>query len=162
MANEHYLAEGTSLAINGEVGADYAWSVEGLSNDAGRVCDQIDLGAAPRPYLYRWRCSAQWQATPTQYGALRIYKSESDGTHQDGDVGATDAALGDVDQLKNCKQFGKVVVEEADTSAMKAGGVVEIHERYVSLIALNKGGAAINATDSNFVFTLTPISGQVQ
>ena len=54
MANELYIADGTILQINGEAGADYAWSVEGLADAAGRVSAQVDLGAAPREYIYQW------------------------------------------------------------------------------------------------------------
>jgi hypothetical protein len=162
MANENYLGVGTELQINGEGGADYAWSVENLVDDNGRVSARIDLGAAPRPYLYRWRCKCEWDANPTQGNALKLYKSESDGTYEDGDVGAVDAALGDSDILRNLKMFGRVVADEANTTDMQNGGVVEIYERYVSMVAWNDGGADLEITDSNFQFFLTPIYDQQQ
>lgn len=161
MAKEMYIAEGSTLRINGEVGADYAWSMEGVANGAGRVSARIDLGEAPRPYLYRWRCKLACQATPTAGNQLRLYKSESNGTYADGDVGEADAAIAEA-QLTNMRQFGAVTVDTADTSDQIAGGVVEIHERYVSIGGWNATGAAINATDSNFVFELTPIFDQQQ
>lgn len=162
MSKEIYLAEGVALKINGEVDADYAWSLEGMANAAGRVSARIDLGAAPRPYLYRWRCLCCWQANPTKGGALMLWKSESDGTHADGDVGTTDAALGADNALANCRHFGQVVADTADTSNQIAGGVVEIHERYVSFVAWNFGGTALNATAGNCIFTLTPLCDQQQ
>jgi hypothetical protein len=161
MSKEIYIAEGTPLLINGEVGADYAWSMEGVANGAGRVSARIDLGVAPRPYLYRWRCKCAFQATPTAGNQLRLYKSESNGTYEDGDVGESDAALVAA-QLTNMRQFGAVTVDTADTSDQIAGGVFECHERYLSLGGWNASGAAINATDSNFVFYLTPIYDQQQ
>lgn len=151
-----YINEGTTLKINGEADADYAWSMEGVANAAGRMSAVIDLGVAPRPYMYRWRCKCAFQATPTAGEKLRLYKSESDGTYEDGDVGVADAALAAA-QLTNMKQFGAVTVDTADTSDQITGGVVEVHERYVSIGGWNASGATLNATDSNFYFSLTPI-----
>ena len=107
-----YVNNGTALLINGEVGADYAFSVEGLTNAAGRVSAQITLAAAPRPLEYSWSCEVQFQATPTQGGTLDLYIAtapDSDSTQIDGDVGASDAALADVDMRFNLKYIGSVV-----------------------------------------------------
>lgn len=166
MANEAYVASGTALSINGEVGADYAWSVEGLTNGAGRVSAQIDLGAAPRPGIYTWSCELQLQATPTQYATCDLYYAtapDSDSTQISADIGASDAALGDVDQLKNCTYFGSVVSENAAASEKcVASGEIVIYDRYLSLVIYDDTGASVNATDSNFQFILTPKSWQGQ
>ncbi len=160
MANESYVGNGTALLFNGEVGANVAFSVEGLANAAGRVSAQRDLGAAPRPYLYAWSCEVQFQATPTQYATLDLYIAEApdgDSSQIDGDVGATDAALGDVDMRENLRYIGSVVSENAAASEKcVASGVVAIYNRYVSIVAYNDSGATVNATDSNFRFDLTP------
>lgn len=166
MANENYINNGTALLINGEVGANYAWSVEGLANAAGRVSAQIDLGAVPRPYLYAWSCECQWQATPNQYGTLDLWVAgapDNDATQIDGDVGNADAALGDVDMRRNLRLIGQVTSENAAASEIcVARGVFEFFDRYLSLIAYNDAGATINATDTNFVFRLTPKYNQGQ
>lgn len=166
MANEVYQGEGTTLLINGEASADYAWSVEALANAAGRVAVQIDLSAAPRPYKLKWTCECQFQATPTQYKGLEIYRAgapANDSTRIDGDVGATDAALGDVDMRQNLKFVGYVVSENAAASEVcRASGEFEHVDRYLTLVAYNDSGAAVNATDSNFKFWLTPIWYQGQ
>lgn len=166
MANEAYIKTGTALLISGVSGADYAWSVEGLTNANGRVSAQIDLGASPRPGLYKWSCEVQFQATPTQGLGLELYKAgapDGDATQIDGDIGSTDAALGDVDMRRNLKQFGYVVSENAAASeACVASGVFEHTDRYLSLVAYNGSGATVNATDTNFVFTLQPFSWQGQ
>lgn len=160
MANEAYVNNGTALSINGEVGADYAFSVEGLNNAAGMVSAQVDLGAAPRPHLYQWSCEVQFQATPTQYGSLDLYIAtapDGDSTQIDGDVGASDAALGDVDMRRNLQYIGSVVSENGTASEKcVASGTVEIKTRYVSIVAYNDSGATVNATDSNFRFDLQP------
>lgn len=166
MANEAYIAVGTSLLFNGEATADVALSAEGVANAAGRVSAQKDLGAAPRPGLYRWSCEVQWQATPTQGAVLEIYAAgapDADSTQIDGDVGTTDAALGDVDMRRNLRYLGCVVSENAAASEKcVASGVFEWTMRYISIVIYNGGGSSINATDSNFRFDLTPISWQSQ
>ena len=166
MANEAYIANSTALVISGIAGADYAWSVEGLANAAGRVSAQVDLGAAPRPFIYSWSCEVQFQATPTQYATLDLFIAEapdSDSTQIAGDVGASDAALGDVDMRYNLKYIGSVVSENAAASEKcVAQGAFTTYARYITLVAYNGSGASVNATDSNFRFDLTPKSVQGQ
>jgi hypothetical protein len=160
MASEIYIVEGATLLINGEVGADYAWSMEGIANGAGRLSTQIDLGADPRPYMYRWRCQVQYQATPTAATDLRLRKVESDGTYADDGLGEADAGL--ATEPVNARQFGAVKTIAAGTQVNIAGGVVEIYEQYVSIAGWNASGATTNATDSNCKLFLTPISDQQQ
>lgn len=166
MANEAYILEGTKLKINGEAGADYAFSVEGLANAAGRVSAQVDLGADPRPFMYQWNCEVQFQATPTQYATLDLYIAGApahDSTMIDGDVGASDAALGDVDMRHNLKYIGSVVSENAAASEVcKASGIFSHYDQYLTVVAYNGSGASVNATDSNFQFDLQPLSVQGQ
>ena len=160
MANETYINNGTSLLINGEATADYAFSVENIDSGTGWVSAQIDLGAAPRPFMYSWSSEVQFQATPTQYKGLALYIAtapDGDSTQIDGDVGASDAALGDVDMRSNLKFIGYVVSENAAASEKcVASGDVEIFTRYVSIVAYDDSGASVNATDSNFRFNLQP------
>lgn len=166
MANEAYIKTGTALLISGAAGADYAWSVEGLTNANGRVSAQIDLGASPRPGLYKWSCECQFQATPTQGAGLELYKAgapDGDSTQIDGDIGATDAALGDIDMRRNLQPIGAVISENAAASEpCVASGVFEHADRYLSLVAYDASGATVNATDTNFIFTLQPYSWQAQ
>lgn len=166
MANEAYIKTGTALLVNGEAGAAYAWSVEGLTNNNGRVSAQIDLGASPRPGLYKWSCEVQFQATPTAGAGLELYKAgapDGDATQIDGDIGATDAALGNITMRRNLTSFGFVSSENAAASEKcNNSGVFEHADRYLSLVAVNASGATVNATDSNFIFTLQPYSWQAQ
>lgn len=166
MANETYVNKGTALLVNGEAGANVAWSVEGLTTSNGRVSAQIDLGAAPRPAWFSWSCEVQWQATPTQGKGLDIFVAgapDGDSTQIDGDVGASDAALGDVDMRRNLRLIGNVISENAAASEIcVASGRFEHTERYLTLVAYNDAGATINATDSNFRFNLQPMYWQGQ
>jgi hypothetical protein len=166
MANEVYLRKGTSKLVGGESGADVAWSMEGVANAAGRVAAQIDWGAAPRPDWYEWSCEVQWQATPTQGSVLELYVAgapDADATQIDGDVGTTDAALGDIDMRRNLKFIGVVVSENAAASEVcVASGRFQFTQRYMSLVGYNAAGATINATDTNFRFNIVPIYWQGQ
>jgi len=160
-----FITAESTIKVNGEAGADLAWSVENITNGAGRVSAQLDLGAAPRASIFDWSCELLAQATPTQYAAFELYKAaapEDDATQIDGDIGAVDAALGDVDQVKNLAYFGSVVAEEADTTKMVGSGSFVHTDRYLSLVCLNNLGATINATDSNFIFKLTARAWQGQ
>ena len=160
MANETFIDNGTAKLINGEAGADVAWSVEGLTNANGRVSAQIDLGVAPRAYMFKWSCEVMFDATPTQGLGLELYKAgapDADATQIDGDIGASDAALGDVDMRRNLKLIGYVVSENAAaTEKCVASGMFEHYERYLSLVAYNASGATVDATDSDFRFNLVP------
>lgn len=160
MANESKIGSGTALSINGEAGADYAWSVEGLTNANGRVSAQIDLGAAPRYGWLSWSCEVQFQATPTQGVGLDLYYAtapDSDSTQITADVGASDAALGDVDMRYNLNYMRSVISENAAASEKcVANGEIVVSDRYLTLVAYNNSGATVNATDSNFQFVLTP------
>ena len=166
MANEIYLRKGTSKLVNGEAGADVAWSMEAVANAAGRVSAQIDWGAAPRPDWYEWSCEVQWQATPTQGSVLELYVAgapDADNTQLDGDVGTSDAALGDIDMRRNLKYIGCVVSENAAASEIcVASGTFQFTPRYMSIVGYNGAGATINATDSNFRFNIIPIYWQGQ
>lgn len=166
MANEAYINNGTELSINGEAGADYAFSVEGLANAAGRVSAQIDLGAVPRPGTFKWATKCQFQATPTQYKTLDFYIAtapDSTNTFVDGQVGVADAALTDSDQLYNLKYIGSVTCESATSSVtLVAAGVFACAQRYLSIVAYNNSGASVHATDSAFQFKLTPYYWQGQ
>jgi hypothetical protein len=156
MANEVYLQKGAAKLAGGEVGADVAWSMESVANAAGQVSAQYDLGAAPRPGMIEWSCEVQFQATPTQGKGLELYVAaapDHDATQIDGDIGATDAALGDVDMRRNLQNIGYVVSENA-AAAEKcvASGHFFWTKRYISFVGYNDSGATINATDTNFRF----------
>lgn len=166
MANESYIRKGTSKLVNGEVGATSAFSVEGIANASGWVSAQVDWGAAPRPDWYEWSCEVQFQATPTQGLGLELYVAgapDADATQIDGDIGSTDAALGDIDMRRNLRFIGYVVSENAAASEKcVASGTFQFTQRYMSIVGYNASGASVNATDSNFRFDIVPVYVQGQ
>ena len=142
MANKIQQANGTAVLISGVAGADTAFSVEGLADAAGRVAAQHDFGAVPRDTHALWSCEVQFQATPTQYGTLDIYAAwapDGDSTQIDGDVGATDAALGDADMRRNLQFIGSVVSENAAASEKcVASGVHADQKQILQLCRLQR------------------------
>jgi hypothetical protein len=156
MATAAYINKGSAVLAGGEAGAGVAWSMEGVTNGNGRVAAQYDLGAIPRAAMIEWSCEVQFQATPTQGKGIELYVAfapDHDSTQIDGDVGATDAALGDVDMRRNLTFIGYVVSENAAASekCVASGRFMATH-RYVSFVGYNDSGATINATDTNFRF----------
>lgn len=168
MANESYIGQGATVAFNGTVGADVAFSMENVSAGAGRISAAYDLGAFPRAYVYKWECEAVWQATPTQYRSLDLYVSGADtSTDHDGDPNdgsaPIDEALADVDMVRNMQAIGSVVIEDAATTVMRNSGIFVFPRRYIAIVGINNdSSAALNATDSNFNFKLTPLYLQLQ
>lgn len=166
MANEVWITTGTTQKFNGEANANVAFSVQGIANAAGRVSEQFDIGAAPRPYRFKWAATAQFQATPTQGGMLELYVAaapDHSAALIDGNVGAVNAALGNADMRRNLRYIGSIVVETATANKVftASGEFVHTH-RYLSLVAYNAAGSAVHATDANFAFHLQPISDQGQ
>ena len=166
MANESYIASGASLRIDGAPGADYAFSVEDIATNTGWVSAQIDLGAAPRPYMYSWSAEVQFDATPTINAGLHFYIAQApdaDSSQIDGDVGATDQALGENNMRANLKYIGQCVSEQAAADQKcVASGAFTAYDRYLSIVAFNDSGATTHATDTLFRFDLTPKSPQGQ
>lgn len=165
MTSKAFITSESTVKVNGEAGADHAWSIEAITDGAGRVSVQIDLGAAPRASIFDWSYETLFQATPTQGASIELYKAgapDDDSTQIDGDVGASDAALGDVDQLRNLESFGSLVAEEADTTKMVGSGSFLHTSQYLTLVMLNNSGATTNATDSNSIFKLTARAWQGQ
>lgn len=167
MPNKLYVANDTAIKkINGEAGADTAWSIEGVANGAGRISAQVDLGAPSRAFIVNWVAETQWQATPTLGSRLRLYISEAlDGANTDvpGDLGVADAAVSDEDELQNLRYIGGIVSENAAASEVcSVAGTFITYHRYFSLVGWNAAGAAINATDSNSFFKYTVQALEVQ
>jgi hypothetical protein len=165
MTSRAQILTGTALKANGESDADIAFSMEGVTTGAGRVSAQYDLGASPRDFEFDWTAEALCQATPTQYTTIDFYVAispDNDSTMIPGDIGSSDAALGDLDQLRNLQYIGSIIVEEADTTKMVGFGTFRCTGRYLQIVGYNGSGATLNATAANFIFNLIPkvVQGQ--
>ena len=158
MTSKSFVTNESELKVNGEGDANHAWSMEGITTAAGRVSVQIDLGARPGAYLISWNCKMAWQGTPTVDKSMDFYKAgapDATAANIDGDIGATDAALGALVQLKNLQYFGSVIVDTADTSSQIASGEFVHYGRYITLVGFNTGGTTTAASDATFAFFMT-------
>ena len=156
---------GTALKFNGEAGADVAFSMEGRTTTNGQVSAQHDLGASPRDFMFNWHAEILAQATPTLGKTVDFYAvaaPDNDATQIDGDVGASDANITGSTQVVNLLWIGSVVWDAADTSKQNGSGTFSHTSRYISILGINNTGATLNATDTNFLFYLTPYNIQGQ
>lgn len=149
-------------------GGDVLFTPKNIASGAGRISTRADLGAFPRPALYRYYGETQVQATtPVAGNLVRMYLSfwDDDGTPGDpwGDVGATDAAFATEAELWNLQQLRPIVVEAAAADTVfAAGGLIQIPYRYVSLVWWNASGASLTNDDAEHWFALTPVYPDIQ
>lgn len=143
---------------------DYTMTLKNMANNVGRLGARADLGAYPRPGLYRWYAQAKFQATPTQYNLMRwwlaFWDDESTPGAPWGGVGSSDAAFSTETDALNLFPLRPIIIDAASTSRiMTAGGLVAIPTRYVSPATLNSSGASTTNPASGTYetyFVLTP------
>lgn len=165
MPNKIYQIGETAITFDGTVGANIAWSLEGVANNAGQQSAFYDRGvlSAAKAGRYHYRLVLQFQATPTVGYIVRLYMKTSDGTHPDNDDGTGDIPVSSEDKLKNLKLIDIMKVDEAVANIdTVVSGIVDIWDRYVGFVIWNESGAITNATDSNNGLVLTPLPFEIQ
>ena len=151
------ITRGTSLDFIAS-GGDAALTLTSLASDAGRQSAEYDRGTGDLDQLYEWRAYCQFATTPVVGETVDIYLKTSDGTHDDNDDGAADAALSAEDKLKNLHYMGSIVVDEASaTPEFSASGTVNINARYIQVVVENSTADALSSTASEHGVILTPI-----
>lgn len=153
----------TILASGGDATITFA----SITTNAGRLSGRLDLGAWPRPILWRWWAKCQMQATPTALRCVSLHYAmwddESTPGRPQGDVGASDAAFNTKNDLANLTHFGDIICDAASAAVDFVGmGFVELRSRYISLVAWNDMNATSSATASTFEFRLTPQFDELQ
>jgi len=136
---------------------DLVMSLNGLASTALRIGARHDLGAGHTPLDFAWRAVVQFEAAPVPGEAIQIYGCSSDGTYEDGGVGAIDAAV-TLAELANLTQIGALTVttNTADHD-MIASGVVRIVSRYWSPVLYNATVTQMAAHANVSRFILTPL-----
>lgn len=129
-----------------------------LASDAGRQSAEHDRGDGDLDMLYEWRAWCKFATAPVVGETVDIYLKTSDGTHDDNDDGATDAALSAEDKLKNLQYMGSIIVDEASaTPEFSASGTVSITARYIQVVVENSTADALSSTAADHGVSLTPI-----
>lgn len=161
MANKQYVAREAAV-VWGDSGRDLVMTLNNLAAAAVRLGARKDLGAGSTSEWYEWRLTVQFETAPVVDETVLIYLSWSDGTEEDGQLGAADAA-GDANSVKNMKLIGALTVTSTDAAHdMTASGICRIPTRYVSPAIHNNTADNLKATANVSEFTLTPIPPEVQ
>ena len=146
-------------------GGDQLWTPTSLANGAGRQGARHDLYGAlgAKADRYEWRLAFKLTGTPTVGDIVRVYLKTWDegGTRGDNDDGTGDIAVSAEDKLKNLREIGTVIVDEAAVVEMVGSGIVTILSRHVSPVVWNEA-IAWSATATDHVFSLTPIAWESQ
>lgn len=161
------MAVGDILVYNGTAkvfkssGGDAVFTGTSVANAAGRISGSIDMGT-PRAGRYRVGVQTKFVATPTSGAGLAVYLARSDdNTVRDGNFGASDAAVSDIDIPPQCLFCGNLPADNV-TTAQVTSFEVETGARYLSVVLWNATGAALSATATDHIITITPIILQVQ
>lgn len=150
------VTRGTSITFS--TTGDATLTLTSLASDAGRQSAEYDRGASDLDMLYEWRAFVKFSTAPVVGETVDIYLKTSDGTHDDNDDGASDAALSAEDKLKNLHFMGSIVVDEASaTPEFSASGTVSIMARYIQIVVENSTADALSSTAADHGVILTPI-----
>lgn len=171
MTSNIYLNPGTKkvwTSSGGDFTLDYSNGGSGVANGAGRLGAQGDLGAAPRPGLYRYFGQFKMQASGLAVGNtvdmyLAFWDLETSPTVADGGItSTTDGAYSTANLYRNFQRLKPVIIDQTGANTYYRSGVVLIPTRYVSPVILNNSGATSDTTGTNHKFTLTPVNWQSQ
>jgi hypothetical protein len=162
-AGDILIAEGTSVTFQ-ETGGDHLCTLSSLADGTGRQSAGYDGGAAPRTNLYRLECKFQAAATPTVGQAVDVYlKTSNDGTNWDNDDAAGDGALSSTDKLLNLTHVTSVIVDQAAADIpLQKTVTFSTNARHLAFVVVNNSGAALTATATEHVLTMTPLTYQGQ
>ena len=161
MANKEYVARETPIVWDDSAG-DLVMTLNNLATTALRLGARKDFGAGSTAEWFTWRLTVQFATAPVVGETVLIYLSWSDGSEEDGQLGAADAA-GDANSVKNMKPIGALIVTSTDADHdMTASGICRIPTRYVSPCIHNNTADNLRATANTSEFTLTPIPPELQ
>lgn len=162
MTSKAYQLDETAIDFAAS-GGDVVLTLTSLAAGAGRQSAEHDLGTSARAFAYEWRAYCQFATTPVVGETIDIYLKTSDGTHDDNDDGATDAALSAEDKLRNLRYLGSIIVDEASaTPEFSASGTIQINSRYIQIVFWNNTADALSSTASEHGLSLKPFSVQGQ
>lgn len=164
-----YVQQG-SVITWGDSGATYTMTLQNLATVAGRVGARADLGAWPRPLIYRWYLEVEWAVAPTIDQVVELYfggwDNDTGPASPAGQLPSTDtsyaAAAAGLSKRKNIQLAGVVAAETAAVGPFSNGGLIALPYRYVSPLIYNGGGQALKNTANSAVLRLTPVYSQNQ
>lgn len=169
MTNAVYIEDGATITWQDSSGT-YTMTLQNLATVAGRVGARADLGAWPRPLVWRWYMEVEWATAPTIDQAVELYfggwDNDTGPASPQAQLPSTDtsyaAAAAGLSKRKNLLMAGQVVAETAAVGPFSNSGLIALPFRYVSPMVYNGGSTALkNTANANFV-RLTPVYPDIQ
>ena len=151
-----FLEQGTTLSWLNAAG-DEIITLTSLADAAARQGEEHDFGALWPP-LVRIELETIVAVGPTAGVPINVYwASSQDGADYDGEMGAADAAVADINQLLRCHFVG-VLAADNDTATIRGSWVFPLPARYGLPIVENKSGQALSAVAASHHVKVTPIN----
>lgn len=149
-------------------GGDYAITLAGLANNAGRMGQKADLGDASGRFASRWVfwVELNLDAAPTPGNVIEIYWAASrDNTTFPGGVTGADGPYhpGEEDEWKKQLLLVGCLVVTADADSVVQTQVFEFSPpaRYGCPVVINKSGQALEGDDDHHRLTLVPLVDEI-
>jgi hypothetical protein len=163
MANKVYRAVETAIRFK-DTDATYTLPISGIAaTTGGCISDRADRGAGSLPRYYRWKSVIQFETAPVVGERVELYLCQSDGTNEDGNVGAVASQSFTAAQAANLEMIGIVTVETVNASEdFIASGPCYIDERYFSVGVLNKTADQLKIANDVSWVEFTPMPDEIQ
>lgn len=140
-----------------------------INNAAGRLSARIDMGAYPRPLMWRWYVETQLQAsTPVVGNTIDYYlvawdDESTPARGQGGITTSTDSAFSTENDLLNLTHFASIRVRSTSADVVHSNtGVLLIPTRYISVVKWNRSGATTTADATEHAIRFTPYIPEAQ
>lgn len=164
MPNKVYTNTETDIYFGSGTAPTVEFSPEGLPIGSGQISTSKDLGAFPHSSIYRWIAQTSVAGTGSLNGAVEMYLATSpDNSRFDGGLTANNSMIGNSNVKKNLHWMGSIGVQTVGSGALYVtSGIVEIYNRYVSLVWFNQSQAKLWPVSGVHQLILTPIPDEIQ
>jgi hypothetical protein len=167
MSTEILVKQGTAKVWKA-TGGDYAITLAGLANGAGRMGQKGDLADANGRFAPRWAVTVELNlaVAPVAGNVIEIYWAASwDNTTFPGGVTGVDSPYkaGEEDEWKQQLLLIGCLVLTADAATVVQTEVFEFcpPARYGCPVVINKSGQALVSNDDSHRITLVPLAEDV-
>jgi hypothetical protein len=150
-------------------GGSAVWTFSSIANAAGRLSARLDLGAYPRPLLWRVYFETQLQSsTPVVGNTVDLYgvtwdDESTPGRGLGGVTGSTDAAFATENDLLALLPLVSARVRSTSADVVTSGSaIVALPTRYLSVVGWNRSGATTTSDATEHKVYLTPYIPQAQ
>jgi hypothetical protein len=145
-------------------GGDATFTPTSVAAAAGRVSAVYDRGAGVLVAPCRWQGRFRSGTNAAVGGVVRVYLiTGEDGTYQDAQFAAGDAAVAGEDVFRNATMIGMIQVDVSSTTKdFVKSGLIYVYARYVRVAFWNATSQGLSATAADMEFTLKPMPDEAQ